>query len=272
MDIFRNFALFRACGSCRSRSSAATRPVFPGTPVSRFVFTLSLFLGCHTGNVIAGPEGGEVVGGQGTISSPNAATTQINQTTQNLAIEWQTYNVGANELVEYIQPNRSATALNKIFDANPSQIFGTIKANGQIILVNPNGVFFKPGATVSVGSLVASGVDISSQDFMNGNYTFNAPDGSSGMVINQGVLQAATGGSINLVGRAVKNEGLILAHAGQVNMVAGDKITMDFDGDGLMQFVIDKEVLENVQDLDDAIRNDGTIDAEGGSVLLTAKA
>ncbi len=233
----------------------------------------SLLLGLHTGNVIAGPEGGLVTAGQATISTPTATSTVINQATQNVAIDWQSYNVKQNELVQYLQPNAAASALNKIFDQNPSQIFGTIKANGQVILVNPNGVFFSPTARVSVGSLIASGIDIKTNDFMQGKLNFDAGGaGGDGVVVNQGLIEAATGGSVNLIGKAVSNEGLILAHAGQVNLVAGEKMTMDFDGDGLIQFVVDREVLENAHGLDSQVNNSGTIEANGGSVLLSGNA
>ena len=232
----------------------------------------SLFLALNPGAVFAGPEGGEVAGGQGNISTPNSTTTVINQQSQNLAIDWASFNVNVNELVQFKQPSKTASALNRIHDSNPSQIFGSITANGNVLLVNPNGVFFKPGASVNVNSLTASGLDISTSDFMNGKLNFNGVDGTNGLVVNQGVLQAATGGSINLVGKAVINEGVIIASAGQVNLVAGDQITIDFDGDGLMQFAIDKEVIENAQSLDSAVKNTGEIIAEGGSILLKGSA
>jgi len=253
------------------KSSAA---VGAGTERSCLAYAcFSLLLGLHTGNVIAGPEGGQVTAGQATISTPTATSTVIDQATQNVAIDWQSYNVKQNELVQYLQPNAAASALNKIFDQNPSQIFGTIKANGQVILVNPNGVFFSPTARVSVGSLIASGIDIKTDDFMQGKLNFDAAGaGGDGVVVNQGLIEAATGGSVNLIGKAVSNEGLILAHAGQVNLVAGEKMTMDFDGDGLIQFVVDREVLENAHGLDSQVNNSGTIEANGGSVLLSGNA
>jgi len=232
----------------------------------------SLFLALNPAAVLAGPEGGQVVGGQGNIKTPNSTTTVINQQSQNLAIDWATFNVNTNELVQFKQPSTSASALNRIFDQNPSQIFGTINANGNVLLVNPHGIFFSPTASVNVNSLIASGLDISTSDFMNGKLNFNGIDGTDGIVVNQGILQAATGGSINLIGKAVSNEGFILATAGQVNMVAGQQVTIDFDGDGLMQFAVDKEVLTNAQSLDAAVSNSGEISADGGSVLLKGSA
>ena len=171
------------------------------------------------------------------------------------------------------QPSSSAQALNRIIDQNPTQIFGSLRANGHVLLLNPNGVFFGPTASVNVGALTAASMDMKVDDFMNGNYNFQIPlDSEGGMVVNQGIMSAATGGSINLVGEAVSNEGLIYANAGSVNLIAGKKVTMDFDGDGLIQFAIDESVLENVHDLDAAVSNTGEITAEGGAVLLQGSA
>ncbi|RKZ13503.1 filamentous hemagglutinin, partial [bacterium] len=203
----------------------------------------SLFLTLNPGAVFAGPEGGQVAAGKGNISTPNSTTTVINQKSQNLVVDWKSFNVKANELVRFKQPSAKASALNRIHDQNPSKIFGSINANGNVLLVNPNGVFFSPTASVNVNSLIASGLDIKTKDFMAGRLDFNGVDGTGGMVVNQGILQAATGGSISLVGKAVINEGVILATAGQVNLVAGKQVTIDFDGDGLMQFAVDREVL-----------------------------
>ena len=221
----------------------------------------------------AGPEGGVVTAGSGIIARPDARTTNIQQHSQNLILNWDSYNVQANEAVNYRQPNASAQALNRILDHNPSQIFGQINANGRVLLVNPNGVFFKPGARVNVGGLVASGLNISDKDFLAGKYHFaHDGKGTPGAVINQGLIQAATGGAVSLIGGAVKNEGTILAHAGQVNLVAGRAMAMDFDGDGLIQFAVTEELLERAEGLEAAVSNTGTIKAEGGAVLLKGRA
>ena len=120
----------------------------------------------------AGPEGGTVTGGSGTIDH-NGNTTNINQNSQNMAIDWQSYNLNSNEIVNYIQPNSSSISLNRILSNNGSQIHGQINANGQVILVNPHGVFFGPGASINVGGIVASSLDMNPTDFMNGNYVFS---------------------------------------------------------------------------------------------------
>jgi len=255
-----------------------SRPKFPAPklkPLAHYirqaVVPASLLLSSTT--AFAGPAGENVTAGNANVNRPDANTTVINQHSTNVAIDWSNFNINKNELVQFNQPSSSAQALNRIIDQNPTQIFGSLRANGHVLLLNPNGVFFGPTASVNVGALTAASMDMKVDDFMNGNYNFQIPlDSEGGMVVNQGIMSAATGGSINLVGEAVSNEGLIYANAGSVNLIAGKKVTMDFDGDGLIQFAIDESVLENVHDLDAAVSNTGEITAEGGAVLLQGSA
>ncbi len=233
---------------------------------------LGLLSGAPLTQTMAEPQGGHVVAGSGQIQTTTPNTTQINQQSQNLVIDWQSFNINTNEVVRFNQPNAQAAALNRIFDQNPTQIFGRLEANGQVMLMNPNGVFFQPGSHVNVGSLIASGLNIRSEDFINGNFNFEGIDGTDGLVVNHGLIEAATGGQVTLLGKAVQNNGVIVANAGQVNLVAGKKVTMDFDGDGLLQFAVAESVLENAQSLDSAVDNSGNISAEGGVILLTANA
>ena len=170
-------------------------------------------------SVQAAPTGGQVVGGSGSINQ-SGATTTINQASQNMAINWQSYNVNSNETVQYKQPNTSSISLNRILSNDGSTIAGHINANGQVILVNPNGIFFTPTAVVNVGGIIASGLDIKPNDFMNGNYIFNAIDGKDGKVVNTGTINASLGGNVALVGKQVENDGLIAANLGTDRLAA----------------------------------------------------
>ena len=171
--------------------------------VSRAIINTVFVLGC--GQVLAGPEGGAVVGGSGNINQSGLNTT-INQTSQNMAIDWQTFNVNVDERVQYIQPNASSISLNRILSNTGSTIAGRIDANGQVILVNPHGVFFTPTAQINVGGIIASGLDINVTDFMNSSYIFNEVLGTEGAVINSGTINASLGGNVALLGRRVENK------------------------------------------------------------------
>ena len=257
-------------GSHGHRSALHLKPL--AAHIRRALFP-GLVLGLQVGTALAGPEGGNVVGGSGSIARPDADTTVINQQSHNLAIDWQKFNVKSHELVQFNQPGRDAQALNRIFDQDASQIHGRINANGRVLLMNPNGVIFGRNSHVNVNGLGAAGMkNIPVDDFMAGKFKLEALEGADGAVVNQGTLEAATGGDITLVGKSIRNDGVILASAGRVNLAAGNKFTLDFDGDGLMRFAVDEKVLENAQALDDQISNTGSIAAEGGDVIIAASA
>lgn len=245
----------------------------PSKPFKRRPLTTAVQAVCYSmllnSPAHAAPTGGAVVGGNGSISQSGTSTT-INQSSQNLAINWQTFNVAANERVQFIQPNASAVALNRILSNNGSTIAGRIDANGKVILVNPNGILFTSTASLNVGSIIASGLNINPADFMNGNYLFNEIPGSSGAVINNGMIHASLGGNVALLGKRVENNGLIVANLGTVTLAAGKQAVLTFDQAGLLGVRVSQEILQSELGVDPAVVNNGTIQAQGGRVLLTA--
>ncbi len=216
----------------------------------------------------AAPVGGNIVGGSGSINT-NGLNTTIRQNTQSQVINWNSYNVKANETVNYLQPNASAISLNRILGNNASQIFGQINANGQVVLVNPNGIFFGNTASVNVGGLIASGLDISPSDFMNGDYFFNEVIGSEGSIINSGLINASLGGNVALIGKQVSNEGVISAQLGSISLAAGKTAVLTFDQQGLLGVQVTEAILQDELGVDPAVINSGDIRAKGGRVLLT---
>ena len=255
-------------------SERISQTAFRLTPIARSVqlaLLPGLFIGLNPETSHAAPAGGAVQAGYGYISqNASKSVTAIHQASARLAIDWQSFNVQSHELVQFHQPSARALALNRIFDQRPSEIFGQVKANGQIMLMNPNGVFFKPGARVNVGGLIAGAMHIGIDDFMSGNYKLEALDNAQ--VVNQGHIEAAPGGEVALIGSSIANEGVIVATAGRVSLIAGDHVTVDFEGDGLLKFTVDKEVIDNAMSLDDQISNTGEIIANGGDVLIAANA
>lgn len=113
------------------------------------VVTASLLFADLSG-VHANPAGGQVISGAGSIAH-NGSTMKITQTTDKLGINWQNFSIAAGEKVQFIQPGAGSVALNRVLGNNASNIYGTLSANGKVFLVNPNGVFFVPGAQVNVG-------------------------------------------------------------------------------------------------------------------------
>ncbi|MFC4362783.1 two-partner secretion domain-containing protein, partial [Simiduia curdlanivorans] len=214
--------------------------------------------------VAAAPEGGVVVGGSGSIDAPNDdKVTQVNQFTDLMAVNWQSFNLAADEKVLFVQPSSSSLVLNRILDDNASTIRGSIDANGHVLLVNPNGVLFTESASVNVGGIAVSGLDINPNDFMNGDYKLSGEVGKSGSVINYGTINAS---SAALLGKRVENHGLIKADV--VSLSAADEAIVTFDSDGLIGVQISKAVLEKEAGVENAVLNAGTI--EGKQVLLDA--
>ncbi|TCO78084.1 filamentous hemagglutinin family protein, partial [Plasticicumulans lactativorans] len=251
------------------------RPAFPLTAAHPLWLALRAVLAgglTLPSAVLAGPQGERIVGGSGSVLRPDATTTVVRQASQRLAVDWQSFNVAGNERVNFQQPGARAVALNRILDQKPSQIFGAINANGRVFLVNPSGIYFAPGARLNVGSLVASGLDVDPSAFMQGRLAFAAANGGAGgTVVNAGTITAARGGEVVLVGGAVANTGAIVADYGSVTLAAGRQATLDFDGDGLMRFAVTEDVLKNPGSAV-AVNNTGSVQAEGGQVLLTARA
>ncbi|RYY77059.1 MAG: filamentous hemagglutinin N-terminal domain-containing protein [Gammaproteobacteria bacterium] len=221
------------------------------------------------GQAHASPEGGNVVGGAGNINQSGKETV-IHQQTDRMAIDWQSFNVKADEHVQFIQPGASSIALNRVISNKGSEILGRIDANGQVFLVNPNGVVFGNDSQINVGGILASGLSINPTDFMNGNFTLSEVEGAAGKVVNSGIINAATGGSVTLLGKEVTNDGLIIANLGAVNLAVGKEAVVTFEKNGLVGVKVTKEVLQSELGVDAALINSGEINAEGGRILLTA--
>ncbi|MGB8663376.1 MAG: GLUG motif-containing protein [Serratia inhibens] len=209
------------------------------------------------------PTGQNIVSGQGNISS-NGQQMTINQQSDKLITQWDGFNVGSNESVTFHQPGSNSVALNRVMGVNGSDIQGKIDANGKVFLVNPNGVVFGKNAQVNVGGLVASTRDISNADFLAGKNRFVGK--SQAEVRNDGTLTAAQAGSVALLGARVSNQGVIQAQMGSIALGAGDDITLNFDGNKLLNLQIDGAAVNALA------QNGGLLKADGGQVLMTAKA
>jgi len=215
------------------------------------------------------PSGGSNVASAGSAtirSSSNVET--INQKSQNAVIDWSSFNIGGKETTKFIDPNSSSLTVNRVHDNDPSKIFGTLSSNGNIVLINPNGVFFGKGSVVDVNGIVATTSNVSNAAVMGGGRMHFTPGGTPNATVeNQGTITAQNAGLVGLVAPNVKNSGVITANLGKVQMASGDTFTLDFYGDKLMEVAITDPNVSN-----QLVQNSGTIESDGGTVKLTAAA
>lgn len=226
---------------------------------------LALAQQCAPGAAHANPTGAQVVHGQVQITQPDARSTLIRQGSDKAILDWQGFSIAPGERVEFRQPGAGSVALNRVTGGAPSEIHGSLSANGKVFLVNPAGVLFGKEASVDVGSLVASTLGIGDDDFLAGRYTFS-DGGAAGTVRNLGRLSAGDAGTIALLGAQVSNEGTISARLGTAGLAAGGKVSLDFGSAGLARIVVDAAGVNAL------VENGGAVLADGGQVILTARA
>ena len=231
---------------------------------SRTVSLLAAALLLAPTGAFANPQGGQVVGGQVNIQGQGSKTVTVTQGSQNAIINWYTFNIGAGENTQFIQPNSSAIALNRVTGGlGASQIFGALTANGKIFLINPNGILFGAGSTVNAAGFLASTNDIKNSDFMAGHYNFNIPGRLDASIVNLGHITASDGGFAALVAPGVRNAGVITANLGHVALASGNGFTLDFYGDKLITLQVGDQIANKVidvatgQTLDALVKNEG---------------
>lgn len=172
----------------------------------------------------------------------NSVTATVRQFNKRAIYNWKSFNIGANATVNFdMQGGAGSSALNRIHDQNPSQIFGKLNANGEVLLINRNGIIFGKGAQVNVHGLIASTLDINDDVFMGGfttidtiNPTFEwkdaegvatyAPEDNFVRVEAGAEITTASGGRVFLMAPKVENAGEITTPGGQTVLAGGEKV------------------------------------------------
>ena len=214
-----------------------------------------------SGEALAQSRNGSVTQGGANISHQGGNTT-INQSTDRVIIEWDNFDIGVEETVEFVQPRNRSIALNRVESEVPTQIEGALKANGNVWVVNQSGIVFHESAQVDVGGLIATTSDIDDADFASGNFDFSKPGRDGASVVNRGNITVGEAGLAALVGPGTENDGMIQATMGTVVLGGNESLAVDFAGDGLIAFELGEEV---------SVSNSGSILAEGGQVLISAE-
>jgi len=278
---FRNFEalLKKVVGSKQRRANMLiSKLVKKGINVISIVtiITLSVF-SCISPAIAANlPEGATIQAGQGWVDA-NGNVMNVGQWTDQMIVDWVSFCIAHGYTVNFSQPGSDSICLNRVTGGSISEIFGNLNANGKIWLLNPNGILFGPSAKINTAGFLASTLHMSNDDFLNRSYIFTKSSDTPGFVINKGQITITDNGYVVLMGAAVKNNGVIQANLGKVILSAGEKIALDLDSEGTISVVIEDPVSlaeamvdDEGNEITDAVRNSGSILADGGTVVLTA--
>ncbi len=211
----------------------------------------------------AAPSGGVVTSGDANISQAGKVT-NISQSTQKASINWNKFDIASDETVNFKQPNSSSITLNRVVGNERSVINGALNANGQVWILNSNGVLFGKNASINTAGLLATTKELSDTDFQAGNYNFKGD--STASVINLGEIDISDSGYATLLANTVSNEGTIKAVKGQVHLVGANEVTINFNGNSIVDLTVNKGILDAL------VENKGAIYADGGEIYLTTNA
>ena len=223
------------------------------------------------------PSGGVVTSGTATIAQPNANQLAITTGTQRTVIDWNSFSIGTGNKVTIQQPGTSSITVNEVTGTNVSQIFGDLSSNGRVVLANPNGIWFGPDSHVDVAGLVASTAtlsDAAKKAFASGGrLSLDTAGNATASIQNDGRITIANQGLAALVAPGVRNNGVIQATLGTVQLASGTTSTLDFYGDGLVSLAVTAPVSAlaigpDGKPFQATIENNGKLKA--GQVLVTA--
>lgn len=178
--------------------------------------------------VRANPTGGAVVAGSASIGSPNSSTVVVTQTSGRAIVNWSDFSIGAGQVTKFIQPSAASAILNRVIGSDPSSLLGSLQANGQVYLINPNGIVVGQGAHIDAGGFTASTLDASNSDFLAGN-DLHLSGKSGAVVANLGSIDASQG-NVYLVAQQVTNAGSVAAPNGTAGLASGSEVTLTQNG------------------------------------------
>ncbi|MDX2079189.1 MAG: filamentous hemagglutinin family protein [Terrimicrobiaceae bacterium] len=235
---------------------------------------------------------------------------KIKQTQSQAVLHWKSFNVGRNTSVNFDQTAGGSDsgkwiAFNKVLGTTePSRIQGSIKADGQVYIINQNGIIFGAGSQVNARTLVASTLPINDNLIQQGllnnrdaQFLFSGltvPGGSDGtpefippappasgqygnVTVERGAIlrsvgsSDSNGGRVMLVGANVDNAGVIETPAGQAILAAGLQV-------GIQAHSADDPSLRgldvwvgSVGNYAGRVTNTGLIESRTGSITIAGR-
>ncbi len=214
------------------------------------------------------PGGGTVTSGAVAIDTPGSRSMVLTQGSDRAIVNWQSFSIGEGAHVDIRQPSSHSAILNRVTGSADSRIHGRLSANGQVFVVNPNGIFIGPNGQVSAGGgFVASTLDISDSDFAAGRLRFEGM-GRSAAVVNAGRVQIGRGGYGALIGGRIDNSGVVTVPLGRIGFAAGEQVTLDVSGDRFLQVAVPSK--GDSDEMRALIAHSGKVSAEGGLIEMRA--
>jgi filamentous hemagglutinin family protein len=221
------------------------------------------------------PAGYSVNSGNVAVSTAGTNMT-IKQNTDKASVNWQSFSIGSGAAVNVVQNSTSSVLLNRVVGNDPSQIFGKLTANGQVILINPNGIVFGKGGSVTASAFTASTFGMSDEDFKKGKYKYDRNGSKAGITVEQGASINTTvpGGYIALISATVNNQGNISTKQGPVILAAGESVALPSTLTNNVGIPLSGKVRLELapSTINASVENGGTITTEGGQVLMQAAA
>ncbi len=223
------------------------------------------------------PQDGTVQSGDVKINQIDPKRLDINQSSDKAIIDWQSFNIAEDEHTHFQLPSNNSINLSRVTGGQRSDIFGKLSSNGQLMLVNPNGVVFGQNSRIDVHGLVATTSNIRNEDFLANRFHFNIPGNPSAMIVNRGTINIGNAGLLAFVAPGVQNYGIINARLGRVGLASSNQFTLDLYGDNLISIGIEGKVLEKIygedgKPISSLVDQSGTINAQGGQVYLQTNA
>jgi filamentous hemagglutinin family protein len=167
------------------------------------------------------PSGAQVVSGDVNIAQAGNAMT-LTQASRNAIVNWQSFNLGAGASLRLQQSGADAAMLARVVGNDPSQLLGSLQADGKLFLINPRGVVIGRDAVIDTAAFAASTLDVSDEAFLRGGALTFQGDSTAG-VVNLGQITAREG-NVLLFAHTVKNAGKINAVRGTVGLGAGTEV------------------------------------------------
>ncbi|MEI8288653.1 MAG: filamentous hemagglutinin N-terminal domain-containing protein [Verrucomicrobiota bacterium] len=214
-----------------------------------------------TFRALANPAGLTVVSG---TAATQATGSQLNiNTSQRAFLNWQSFNIAPGERTVFNQPNAYSVVVNQINGQSASQIYGSLQANGIVVLMNSSGFYFGPNSFVSAAGLVVSTANCTPPQNFGGTWEFNGPPPLAS-IVNYGSIKVGNGGSAFLIADKIENHGSVEAPGGSIGFAAGQTVTLSErpDGRGMsMQVTLPQGSVDNC----------GNVIADGGTIALNAR-